>query len=524
MALCRGDREIQRALDAEVADVVRHPVDWRLLLHRIHVARRRVETRRHLAEAHRRLDRALDVVGQTHDLSYGTPDRDRLTELPGREAFLALADRALAAGGGGTAVLVVAIDRFDAVNEALGREGGDQVLASVGRAMRGVLSNRGWLPASSGGLATAALARLSGVHFGVVTTHAGGAEGASRVAHQLLSELCEPIEGGGQTVHLVGSAGAALHPNDGDTAEQLVRHAEAALVEARRLGGGILRFYCSSLNEGTTRKLAIDRMLRTALRKNQLEVHYQPLVEFHTGRIVGAEALVRWRHPDHGLIQPQEFIPVAEETGLMAEISNHTLDVATRQLREWRDQGFDDLGMAVNLSLCQFRQGDLVRRVRDAIVTNGLRPESLELEISERGVLSGDLEIIEVLRALKELGVRLSLDDFGTGDSSISYLKDFPVDSLKIDKSFVAGALDNNSDSAITSAMADIGRRLSLRIIAEGIETDHQLELLKGMGCHQFQGFLFSPAVASQEFRRLLSVSDPTHELGRTLPFPRRSR
>lgn len=522
LALCRGDREVQRALDSHVDAIVRHPVDWRLELYRIGVARRARDERSELGRLRDRLNQALEILEEVHEKSEQAVERDRLTDLPSRATFASLIERTLVAGDDTTTVVVLAIDRFDAVNEALGRAGGDRVLAQTAQRLREVLAEREWLPENAGGLATAALARLSGVHFGIVTTHGGGADGASRLAHQLLRSLSHPIDVDGQRIYVTGSAGAALVPTDGETADQLMLHSETALEEARHLGGGILRFYRASLNEGTKRKLSIDRALRRALREDQLRVYYQPLVDFASGEITGAEALLRWQHPEHGMIPPLEFIPVAEETGLMADIGYWTLDVACRQLAAWDREGFTELKMAVNLSLSQFRRGDLVFRVRAALRENGLHPSRLELEISERGVLSGDDEVLEILLELKALGVHLALDDFGMGDSSITYLKDFPVDSLKIDKSFVGGALDNESDSAITSAMVAIGQRLSLKIVAEGVETDNQLELLKAMGCHQFQGFLFSPAVPGEEFHLLLSGP---REVAQTLPFaPRRVR
>jgi EAL domain-containing protein (putative c-di-GMP-specific phosphodiesterase class I) len=249
-------------------------------------------------------------------------------------------------------------------------------------------------------------------------------------------------------------------------------------------------------------------LLRGALENNQLVLHYQPLVDFKSGRIVGAEALLRWDHPDLGRVPPLEFIPVAEETGLIVPIGSWVLHSACSQLKRWIDEGLPPIRMAVNVALCQLQKGDFAPIVRDVLDDVGLDPRRLELELSERGVLRSDPEIVHQMNEIKAMGVRLSVDDFGTGQSAIAYLRGFELDVLKIDRSYVKNLERNEDDVAITSAIVAMAHRLRLAVIAEGVESEEQSRVLKEWGCDEFQGYLFSPALPAAEFRRLLIDSE----------------
>ena len=254
----------------------------------------------------------------------------------------------------------------------------------------------------------------------------------------------------------------------------------------------------------TERSRAITRLLPKALAKGELRLHYQPLVEEKASRVSGAEALLRWESPELGQVPPSEFVPLAEEAGLMVSIGTWVLRTAARQVRAWREQGLGPSRMAVNVSLCQLARGDLARVVGEVLNETGIDPQLLELELSERAVLRSDPDILRQLRAIRALGVRLAIDDFGTGNSAVAYLKQFPIDILKIDQSFVRGVSTSSEDAAITSATIAMARQLGLRVVAEGVEEQGQMDFLHRHGCTEYQGFLFSPAVPPEAFAKLL--------------------
>jgi EAL domain-containing protein (putative c-di-GMP-specific phosphodiesterase class I) len=250
----------------------------------------------------------------------------------------------------------------------------------------------------------------------------------------------------------------------------------------------------------------MDRLLRRTLERNELSLHYQPIVEARSRRIVGAEALLRWSSPELGEVPPVEFIPVAEETGFMVEIGRWVLLTACRQVRSWEAQGLPEIRIAVNVSLCQLTRGNVPQVAEEALFETGLDPRRLELELSERGALRSDPEILRQLQALRRRGIRVSVDDFGTGDSAIAYLKRFPLDTLKVDQSFIAGALSDPDDAAITSAMIAMAHRLRLRVVAEGVEDQRQVDMLNALECEEIQGFFFSKPLPAEAFRELLAA------------------
>ena len=314
-----------------------------------------------------------------------------------------------------------------------------------------------------------------------------------------------PFEVDGQSVYLDVAFGAAIYPSDASCADRLLHNAETAMLEAQERGVG-LRFYSEAEGSSSHRLLNLDGMLREAIRNDDLELAYQPITNTHTGHTVGAEALLRWHHAEEGAISPADFVPVAEKNGLMHAIGEFVIEKACTQLRDWLDQGVAPLHMAVNISLCQLLAGDIVEVVDRALRTHGIAPELLELELSERGVLNQHPEVIDVVRELKAMGVRISIDDFGTGQSAIGYLVDLPVDVIKIDRSYVSGADSNDRNEAIASGMVALAQRLNATVIAEGVETAEQLERLRSWGAELCQGFLFSPAVSPDEFVQWLAA------------------
>jgi EAL domain-containing protein (putative c-di-GMP-specific phosphodiesterase class I) len=300
------------------------------------------------------------------------------------------------------------------------------------------------------------------------------------------------------------SIGITLYPLDADNAEDLMKNADAAVNHAKGRGGSNFQFYASEMNSRTARRLAIETAMRHALERGEITLHYQPQVDLTTGQVIGAEALLRWQHPEFGLISPVEFIPIAEEDGLILPIGEWALRTACAQLRAWQKKGFNDLRIAVNLSSRQLQQGRLVTQVRTALAQAGLDGRYLELELTE-SMLIGDSEITHAAFAeLDALGVKFSVDDFGTGYSSLSYLKIFPIDAVKIDRSFLRGVPSDPNSVAIAAAIIAMARSLDIGVVAEGVETVEQLEFLRRRGCTTMQGYYFSKPIPAAEFTAML--------------------
>ena len=506
LVLCSNQEEAQAALREGGTDVARKPFDWLIVGQRAARMAKEYRASQELARARSELQSARD--SERAEVPNPSGALDPLTGLPYQKGFEQAIESTFAGNaraGAALAVIVLDLDRFRLINETYGRRGGSQVLVQVAERMRTCLRKRDLLARRGAGLATAAIARLSGDAFGIMVSPVESADDATAVAQSLLDSLGSPFPVGAEEVYLTASIGIAIAPGDGTSAEQLLQHAELAMTEAQRRGGGMPRLYIRALTESHERALKIDTLLRQTLERNQLSLHYQPLVDVRSGRIVGAEALLRWSSPELGSVPPLEFIPFAEETGYMVEIGAWVLRTACLQVRKWIDQGLPPIRIAINVSLCQLMRGNLPELVAEALQAARLDPSLLELELSERGVLCGDPEVLRQLHAIRQLGVRLAVDDFGTGDSAIAYLKKFPLDTLKVDRSFVAGAVDDESDATITSAIVAMAHRLRLRVVAEGVERQPELDLLRELECEEFQGFLFSPGVPAEAFRELLA-------------------
>jgi EAL domain-containing protein (putative c-di-GMP-specific phosphodiesterase class I)/CheY-like chemotaxis protein len=332
----------------------------------------------------------------------------------------------------------------------------------------------------------------------------GRLQDAARLGYYLQSSL-------GQLPQLKGTSecgevfvGAANFPGDGADAASLCSGAAAAAMNARNVGEGSLKFHNPATDRWVFERLTLERSLRRALERDELVLYYQPKVEADSRRLVGFEALLRWRHPELGMVSPAQFIPLAEETGLIVPIGEWVLETACRQCKAWQDAGFDPVRMAVNLSPVQFRQVGLADLVNRVLERTGLAPEHLELEVTESMLMQDINETIETLRLFKEAGVYLSIDDFGTGYSSLSYLKGFPIDALKIDQSFIREVTANTDDAAIATSIILMGRSLNLKVIAEGVETENQLAFLKVLQCNEIQGYLISPPVPAEEAQAFL--------------------
>jgi diguanylate cyclase (GGDEF)-like protein/PAS domain S-box-containing protein len=388
------------------------------------------------------------------------------------------------------AVLILGLDNFKAVNDTLGHGIGDRLLRAVAKRLRSILREED------------VVARLSSDEFAIVQSGMTRAEDAGLLARRLLEAVADPFLLEGHCVVVAATIGIAMAPGDGDESDRLLKHATMALSRAKSESRGTFAFFESEMDARAQKRRKIELDLRAAIEDEVLRPHYQPLIDLTSGRITGFEALARWPHPDRGMISPAEFIPVAEETGLIIGLGGVMLRRACLDAARWPD----DIRVAVNLSPLQFRAGNLFSIVTDALNRSGLPARRLELEITETLLLEKSSEVLATLHALRALGVRISMDDFGTGYSSLSYLRSFPFDKIKIDQSFVRDLAGNRDAQAIVRSIISLGAGLGVTITAEGVETEAELSYLRTEGCHEGQGFLFSGARPSAEVFALLAA------------------
>ncbi|QBE62067.1 bifunctional diguanylate cyclase/phosphodiesterase [Pseudoduganella lutea] len=425
-----------------------------------------------------------------HDALTGLPNRillqDRLAQA------VAYANR----GGRRMWVLLIDLDRFKFVNDTLGHKAGDHLLRTIAGRLRAAVRE------------TDTVARLSGDEFvAILSEHADEAL-APEIIDRIMAALAQPMTLDGKEFCVTCSIGVASYPADGTPADHLIEHADIAMYAAKKLGRNRWQFYHGAMNEETRERLRIEGALRNALERGEFVLHYQPQVDLASGRIVGMEALLRWQHPELGMVPPQRFIGLAEETGLIVPIGAWVLRTACAQAKAWNDAwapgGLPPLRVAVNLSARQFAQPDLVPSIAQVLADTGLPAACLDLELTESLFVDDVAQAVEVLHQLKALGVALSIDDFGTGYSSFSYLRRFPIDVLKIDRSFVADIASDADEAAIVVSIIALARNLKLRVIAEGVESLAQLEFLRAHGCDEMQGYYFSRPLPAEEFERMI--------------------
>jgi diguanylate cyclase (GGDEF)-like protein/PAS domain S-box-containing protein len=381
---------------------------------------------------------------------------------------------------GALAVIFLDLDRFKTINDTMGHAVGDDLLVEVARRLLDNVRD------------SDIVARLGGDEFVVVLTEVEDAAAAAHVADKILQALGQPYHIAKNSLHSTASLGLAFYPDDGSDVDTLMKNADTAMYHAKSLGRNNVQFFTAEMNQNVVKRLTLDRDLRVAVETRQFELLYQPQLDSLSGRVVGVEALIRWRHPANGLVPPLEFIPLAEETGLILPLGEWVLDEACRQLRAWRDEGITDVTVAVNLSAHQLRSPVLLAHVAHALERHGLAGSDLELEITESVAMHDPAASISQLKALRKLGVRLSIDDFGTGYSSLSYLKLLPIHTLKLDQSFVRDIESDSNDVAICTATIALAHNLGLAVIAEGVETEAQRLLLTSHQCDFMQGYLFS--------------------------------
>jgi len=441
----------------------------------------------------------MNHIIQPHD-GPAAPDLDELTGVLGRRAVLDALDRRVRDTPGlPFALLALDLDRFKGVNDTLGHLAGDALLRSVGKRLRGCIRR----PDLVG--------RIGGDEFAILLPHSTS-EAATGLAERLVALMGRPFLIEGHSVVIGASVGIAVFPADAADAEGLLRCADLALYQAKAEGRGDARRFVPVLRARAEQRRRTESELRAAIALGQFELHYQPQVEIGSSRLAGFEALLRWRHPERGMVPPFEFVPLAEEIGLIVPIGEWVLRTACREAAGWPDAS---LSVSVNVAAAQLAKRDLARQVRAALTDSGLAPGRLELEVTETALLHDTATARATCEELRRLGVRVSLDDFGTGYSSLTQLRSFPLDRVKIDRSFVTDIATQPDSAAIVRAVAGLGASLGLRTTAEGVETEGQLAELRANGCTDAQGYLFSRPVPAGEVARLIAgLDDASQEVG----------
>ena len=420
---------------------------------------------------------------------------DALTGLPNRTLLMDRLEQAIALAqrqNNAVFVLFFDLDRFKYVNDTLGHTAGDELLRVITARMSECVRK------------CDTLARLGGDEFVMLLEGLKDEHWLPALLQRLMHAICQPVMLAGQELSLTCSVGISAYPHDAHDAHTLLKYADTAMYHAKEKGRNTSERYAAEMHSRVNEHLVLESQLRRALERDEFLLHYQPLLDLHTGRITGAEALVRWQHPELGMVPPARFIPLAEEAGLITGIGEWVLRTACRQAKAWHDAGYKDLRIAVNLSVQQLVRAQFDSEVAAALADSGLPPQYLELELTESMSMKHPERTVALLARLKAMGVSIAIDDFGTGYSNLSYLKRFPVDKLKLDRSFVSGITTNTEDSELAQAIVAMARSLRLTVVAEGVEEAQQVVLLRSYGCDQLQGYYFSPPVAADAFTEVL--------------------
>ena len=438
------------------------------------------------------------IIHETHVTSLRArfENNDALTGLPNRAMFNERLTQALARAERyrrQLAVLFIDLDRFKIINDTLGHAAGDVLLTQLAAQLRRCLRE------------TDTIGRQGGDEFVVLIEDVSDPQYTSSVAKKILETVSQPYILSGQTVYVTASIGISLYPDDGSDQQTLLKNADIAMYRAKEQGKNRLRFYSAQMNQYTVERLALETSLRGAIERQEFIVHYAPKIDMRSRQITGAEALIRWIHPELGMVAPGRFLPLAEETGLIGPIGEWTLRTACFEAASWIKQGAAPISVAVNLSARQLSREDFAQSITSVLHESGLEPRYLELEITESAVMHNAEIAATALRQLKSLGVRVAIDDFGTGHSSLATLKRFPIDSVKIDHSFIFDLPDDQDDVAITRAVIAMAHSLGLKVIAEGVETKEQSDFLRAHDCDEMQGYFFSPPIDSAALMRLIT-------------------
>jgi diguanylate cyclase (GGDEF)-like protein/PAS domain S-box-containing protein len=426
---------------------------------------------------------------------------DVLTGLPNRLMFNQLLNQAIRSAQRHKrqlAVLFIDLDRFKTINDSLGHEAGDRLLKEIGKRFKRSLR------------ADDVIGRMGGDEFVILIEEVNELNQVALVAHKILSSTIKPMVLTGEECRITASIGISIYPKDGLDEQSLMKNADIAMYFAKEEGRNNYQFYSKDIQSQSNKRFSIETNLRRALERNELSLEYQAKLDFKTGMITGVEALLRWQNPSLGSVTPMQFIPVAEETGLIVPIGRWVMKTACAQNVAWQRQGLPPICMSINLSLRQLMDDNLLEDIKAALDDSGMAPNLWELEITESMVMHNPMYLIEVLTNIKKIGVRLAIDDFGTSYSSLAHIKHFPIDTLKVDRSFIRNLLQDSENQAITEAIIAMGKTLSITVVAEGVETQAQKDFLRDHICDEMQGFYFSKPVTPDQFGDLLRNHDPS--------------
>lgn len=500
-----GQQTIESPIDAMRAgafDYMTKPLD----IDHVEAVVRRALSHHELLTGKRRYENQLQELvkertAEIERLAY----YDRLTNLPNRILFSDRCAQAVAEAhidGNLAGVILVSIDRFKGLNDTLGHAAGDRLLLELAQRLRSCATQAD------------IIARFEGAEFALLLRELPDAGPLEDTCLSIFDSLKTSFDLDGQEVYVTPSIGISAFPLNGEDGKAILQNAGAALYKAKKEGGNNYQFYETDMNATALNRLTLETSLRRAIDNQEFVTYYQPVINLATSGIVGTEALVRWQHPSLGLLPPSEFLPLAEETGLIVDISAAVMHAACVQTREWQLEGFGNLRLAVNVSARQFRQKDFIERILRILTETGLDPSSLELELTETSVMENPESAAKLLNEIRGLGASVAIDDFGTGYSSLSYLKRLPIDTLKLDRSFVSGATTDANDAALVMAIVTLAHNLSLKVIAEGIETTDQLNLLRLLRCDEGQGYLFSKPQPAETIHQTLSKESINHSSG----------
>lgn len=466
------DASVERAYDVGAIDFITKPIKWAVLKHRVKSVVAKV-----VAERKVKL------------LAY----RDSLTDLPNRLLFADRLEQAIVRAErhrDSVALMLIDIDDFKLVNDSFGHDAGDKLIQAVGYMLSKSLRRAD------------TVARLGGDEFAVIVEGISGPEDAIAIADNLTTMLAHNVKLDDQETYTSASVGIAVFPEDGKDARTLLRNADTAMFRAKEKGRHCFQFYKPEMSVTAMERLDLENSMRKALENGELVIHYQPTVDLHKNDVDSVEALVRWQHPDKGIINPDDFIPVAEDCGLILPIGEWMIETVCKQLRAWDEAGLKGQKISINIAPRQFRDQDVVELFREHLSENNIDASSITVEITESTLIENIGEVERVLNELHNMGMRLALDDFGTGFASLAYLKDFPVDIVKIDQSFIDGIPESEDDCTIVNAIAGLTRGLKLKLLAEGVENVRQLDMLKGLGCQLGQGFYWSKALPADQYEQ----------------------
>lgn len=466
------DASVERAYEVGAIDFITKPIKWAVLKHRVKSVVAKV-----IAERKVQL------------LAY----QDTLTSLPNRLLFADRLEQAVVRSERSRtsmALMLVDIDDFKLVNDSFGHDAGDKLIKAVGRLIAKSLRRAD------------TIARLGGDEFAVIIEGIESADDAISIADNLTTILEHNVRLDDQETYTSASIGIAVYPEDGKDARTLLKNADTAMFRAKENGRHCFQFYKPEMSVSAMERLDLENSLKAAFENDEFLIHYQPVIDIHKNEVVGVEALLRWQHPEKGMIQPSDFVSVIQDCGLIVAIGEWLVFSVCKQIRVWQDAGLENQNVSINLAPRQFKEQDLVTLFTQALAENKINGSSLSVEITERTLIDNIGEVEGTLKKLRNMGVTILLDDFGTGYASLAYLKEFPVDVVKIDRAFVAGIPDNEEDSAIVDAIAGLTRGLKLTLFAEGVENDRQLNVLKSIGCQYAQGYYWSKALPGDEYEQ----------------------